>query len=156
MRLRPADAGDCEALWRWRNDPETRRASFDEREVPLDVHARWFEGVLGDADRRLYVIEVEAAAVGMVRLDLQGRAAVVSINLAPEWRGKGLGLEALRRLGREAFDVLGLERLIARVKGQNLASLATFERAGYRPRPSGAAGPTVELVCERPAAGARP
>ena len=53
VALRPAAAGDAEALWRWRNDPVTRGASYDEREVPLDVHTRWFEEALGRPDRRI-------------------------------------------------------------------------------------------------------
>jgi RimJ/RimL family protein N-acetyltransferase len=131
ITLRLAVAGDAEALWRWRNDPVTRRASFDEREVPLEAHARWFEEALGRADRRIYIVEADGAAAGMVRLDLAGGEGAVSINLAAEWRGRGIGAEALRLLAREAFGRLRLARVTALVKADNPGSRAAFERAGF-------------------------
>ena len=131
VALRPAAAGDAEALWRWRNDPVTRGASYDEREVPLDVHTRWFEEALGRPDRRIWIVEADGAAAGMVRLDLAEGEATVSINLAPEWRGRGVGPEALSLLAREAFEGLRLARITALVKAGNPASRAAFERAGF-------------------------
>jgi RimJ/RimL family protein N-acetyltransferase len=48
----------------------------------------------------------------------------------------------------EAFATPGLLRLVARVKPDNAASRAAFERAGFTP----AAGDdgALTLVCERP------
>ena len=131
VTLRPATPADGEALWRWRNDPATRRASFDEREIPWAEHARWFADALGRADRRVFVVEADGVAAGTVRLDRAGREASVSISVAPEWRGRGVGTEALRLLCRAEAGEAGLERLVARVKPGNPASRAAFARAGF-------------------------
>jgi len=131
VTLRPAVAEDCLTLWRWRNDPETRRGSFDMGEVLLETHTRWFEDGLSRGDRRIYIVRANGVDVGMVRLDLKGREANVSINVAREWRGKGVGTEALRAVATEAFDRLGLVRLVAEVKPDNVASRVVFERAGF-------------------------
>src|SRR5207244_1402393 len=69
---------------------------------------------------------------GMVRLDIQDRDAAVSVNIAPEWRGRGVGPRALGCLSREAFGPLGLLRLSAVVKRENAASRIAFERAGFQ------------------------
>jgi N-acylneuraminate cytidylyltransferase len=69
----------------------------------------------------------------MVRLDLAGSEATVSINVAPEWRGKGVGPAALRAVESEAFGRLGLVRLVARVKVENITSRAAFEQVGFTP-----------------------
>jgi len=148
VRLRAAVAGDRLALWRWRNDPVTRRASFDRREIPLEEHTRWFERSLGLRERRLWIVTAEGADVGVVRLDLEGRAATVSVVLAPDARGRGLGPAALGALAAEAFGPLGVATLRAHVRRDNRASLAAFRRAGYTTaaRTRGA----VELVLTAP------
>lgn len=149
LTLRPAVAADSPSLWRWRNDPETRRASFNQTEIPLEDHSRWFEKSLARHDCRIYIVQADGADAGMVRLDLSGEEATVNIAVAPEWRGRGVGTEALRAIRREAFGRLGLRRLIAQVKGDNPASRAAFERAGFLVT---APGDPVNLVIEAPAA----
>ena len=129
--LRPAKPTDCEALWRWRNDPATRRASFEQDEVPLQAHTRWFAESLDRPDRRIYIVVVNGADAGAVRLDLDRDEARVSINLAPEWRGRGVGTRALRRLCRDVSDSPEIERLSAQVRPENHASRVAFERAGF-------------------------
>ena len=146
IALRPAAAGDAEALWRWRNDPETRRASFEEGEVPREAHARWFAEALARDTRRIWIVEADGAAAGMVRLDLAGGEGIASINLAPEWRGRGVGPAALRLLAREAFERLRVARLTALVKAGNPGSRAAFERAGFSVARD---GDPVVLVRER-------
>jgi CMP-N-acetylneuraminic acid synthetase/ribosomal protein S18 acetylase RimI-like enzyme len=147
--LRAAAAGDRLALWRWRNDPGTRRASFDSREIPLDEHTRWLAQSLALRERRLWIVVGEGGAdAGVVRLDVEGRSATVSIALAPEARGRGLGTAALRALAAEAFGSLGLATLRARVKRDNRASLAVFRRAGYAVRAR--TREAVELILAAP------
>lgn len=131
VTLRPAIAEDRLALWKWRNDPETRRASFNQAEISLEEHSRWLEESLARSDRRIYIVQADGVDAGAMRLDLAAGEATVNINLAPEWRGRGIGSRALRALCREAFGPLGLRRLTARVKVDNAASRAAFARAGF-------------------------
>jgi CMP-N-acetylneuraminic acid synthetase/RimJ/RimL family protein N-acetyltransferase len=144
VALRPATAGDSAAIWRWRNDPETRRASFDEAPVPRETHRRWFADSLARPARRIFVVRVDGADAGMVRLDLAGTDATVSINIAPERRGRGVGTAALAAAAAEAFTRLGARRLVAHVKADNAPSRRAFERAGFAAR--GQAGQVVTLV----------
>lgn len=149
VRLRPALASDAITLWRWRNDPQTRAASFSGVTVELAEHERWLRETLGRTDRRLYVAHAEGRDVATARLDVQGAEAVVSLTVAPEWRGRGIGTRVLRALVAEAFGAPGLRRLVARVKPDNAASRAAFERAGFTSAAGGDDG-ALTLVCERP------
>jgi CMP-N-acetylneuraminic acid synthetase/RimJ/RimL family protein N-acetyltransferase len=146
VHLRPATQSDAALLWKWRNDPETRRASFDEAEVALDAHERWLAQTLARADRRLYVVTCAGAEVATARLDIAGADAEVSLTVVPEQRGRGLGTATLEALAEEAFGGLGLRRLVARIKGTNPASRAAFERAGFALVEDGA---VLTLVRER-------
>jgi UDP-2,4-diacetamido-2,4,6-trideoxy-beta-L-altropyranose hydrolase len=131
VALRLARPDDCARVWEWRNDPETRQASFDTARIPLGTHAAWFRESLVRIDRKLYVILAEGRECGSARLDFAGDEALVSIHLAPEYRGRGVGPAALERLAETAFRELELGRLVARVKADNAASLAAFARAGF-------------------------
>ena len=64
VTLRPAVLDDCPVLWRWRNDPETRQASVDEREIPVDTHTRWFEETLKRFDRKLFIVSRDDVGPG--------------------------------------------------------------------------------------------
>jgi RimJ/RimL family protein N-acetyltransferase len=138
VRLRPANAADCQRTWLWRNDPETRAASFESAEIPWDTHRRWFGDTLLREDRKLFVIEANGTPAGTTRLDIAGAEATVSIHLAREWRGCGVGTRALAALADLAFGELGIDRLLASVKPDNHASLAAFARAGFTRVESGA------------------
>lgn len=131
VALRAAAEMDCRNVWLWRNDPETRRASLDSAPIPFETHARWFAESLTRPDRKLYIVTAGDRPVGVARLDLDGGGAVVSLHLAPEWRGRKIGPAALRALAELAFGPLGLATVTASIKSDNARSLAAFERAGF-------------------------
>jgi RimJ/RimL family protein N-acetyltransferase len=134
-------------VWLWRNDQETREASFNSAPIPWDVHERWFSDALHRGDRKLFVIVADKMLVGTARLDLVEREAVVSIHLAREWRGRGVGSSALDALAELAFGDLETDRLLASVKPENHASLAAFAKAGFNRVES---GPVVRFERWRP------
>ena len=151
VTLRPAIHEDCQRVWRWRNDEETRRASFDSSPIPFETHERWFLDSLRRPGRKIYLVVAGDRPSGVVRLDVTGCEATVSIHLAPEWRGRGVGPRALEALADVAFGPLGLVRLVARIKADNAASLAAFRRAGFTSADAGADAPAgaVDLARTR-------
>lgn len=105
--------------------------------VRLADHQRWFAAALRKHERRLLVAEIAGELVGMVRFDLAGGEATVSINVAPAWRGNSLGGKLLNE-GIERYKREGrAERLVARVRLDNQASQAIFLRSGFRQVASG-------------------
>jgi len=131
IALRPARIEDLRLVWVLRNDEVTRRASLDPAPIPWEIHERWFLASLERADRKIYIVSVDGAPEGVARLDIAGRAATVSIHLAPAWRGRGVGPAALCALGALAFGELGLTALLASVKADNAASISAFRKAGF-------------------------
>jgi UDP-2,4-diacetamido-2,4,6-trideoxy-beta-L-altropyranose hydrolase len=95
IHLRPARPEDCRSVYDWRNDEQTRGFSHDSSRILLEDHERWFGRALTDSKRILLIGESEGNAVGILRYDLEETAALVSINLAPAWRGHGLGTQLL-------------------------------------------------------------
>ena len=131
VRLRGALLADCERVWVWRNDPETRAASLESEAIPWEVHEPWFNETLRRPDRRYYIVVADGWDAGAVRLDVADAEARVSIHLAPEARYRGIGALALRAVVGEAFDGFGIVRVIGVIKPDNQPSLAAFAKAGF-------------------------
>ena len=132
VTLRPADLSDEARLLEWRNEPTTRAASLNPREISPEDHRRWLASKLADAHCALFIILADGQPIGQVRLDqLDGELAEVSLGLAPAARGRGAGREALRLAAAEARNRLGVKELAARIKADNEPSLRSFAAAGF-------------------------
>ncbi len=69
---------------------------------------------------------------GFTSFDLENNAAEVGYVLHPDYWGKGLAPEALKRLMRFGFSELRLHRLVARIMEENTASKRVAEKCGFR------------------------
>jgi RimJ/RimL family protein N-acetyltransferase len=133
LKLRRAAPEDEDRLLSWRNHPSAREASFSQDEISALDHHRWFVRKLKDPKCVLLIIEDEGRAVGQIRLDcVAPDLAEVSISLAADARGRGVGREALGLAASEASRLLGVANIRARVKPDNEASLRAFRAAGYK------------------------
>ncbi len=133
VALRAARVDDAERLYAWANDPVARSASAQGEPIAWDTHLAWLTTVLVNERRHLYVAERAGAPVGTARLDRaddEPHVAVVSLNIAPEARGRGVGRALLAALTAEA-RALGYARLRAFVKASNEASARAFLATGY-------------------------
>jgi len=132
LSLREARAEDSEHLYCWRNHPRIRAVSRNQNEIAWEDHCRWFSGVLVDPRRKLLIAYQGAAPVGVVRFDLEGEGAEISIYLVPEapvrCRGGDLLQSAEDWLMEHCREV---RQLHAQVLGGNIISKGLFMAAGY-------------------------
>ncbi|MEN9358842.1 MAG: UDP-2,4-diacetamido-2,4, 6-trideoxy-beta-L-altropyranose hydrolase [Verrucomicrobiota bacterium] len=134
--LRPAEAGDCETLWRWANDPLIRQMSFSPEPIPWESHQSWFARELsrqGDSSFLWIAADLEGGELGQIRFNRLGEGVwCTDIHLAPGARGRGLGqpllLAGLSRLRRAAV----VTRVEAQVLHENQSSRRLFEACGFR------------------------
>ncbi len=131
--MRRAVVADRKRIFEWRNSESTRRYFFDPSPIPWQTHVAWFERALAAEHVHLLIGEVGGEPVGVLRYDVDGRFAEVSVYLVPGMVGLGLGTKLLAE-GTDWVrrNLAGVERLRARVVGGNKASLRAFEKAGYR------------------------
>lgn len=133
VEVRPAEASDARDLFQWRNHPANRRYARDPAAIPWEAHERWLAGVLSDPDRQLLVGYRQKRPVGVVRFDVRGPQAEVSIYLVPGNDGMGHGSELLgsaeRWLKGHRPEVQQLRALIL---NDNFRSRMLFEAQGYR------------------------
>jgi RimJ/RimL family protein N-acetyltransferase len=132
IMLRRAVEADCVPIWRWRNAPETRRYFFNPQPIDLASHESWFRDTLSASDRILLIAEHEQESVGVLRFDLQGDHAVVSIYVAPALAGRGLGTSMLLAGStwlREEWPKMDF--IEAQILPENSGSFRAFAAAGY-------------------------
>ncbi len=133
-KLRAATEHDAEILLKWRNDPTTREMSQNSTPVARATHMAWFHTALSNDKCLIFIAEDNGDPIGMVRLDvdLDGKAAEVSINIAPHARNKKLAAPLLHiaqaHIVANASDI---KVLTARIKTGNTQSERAFVRAGY-------------------------
>jgi len=136
--VRAAKPSDAQVLFEWRNDASARVASSSRVEVEWEGHRAWLESVIADPRRFLYIAESTEssglARVGTSRFDLDpdGLEAEVSINLNPEFRGRGLAAGVLgASLERFASVWAGALPIRALIRPENTRSVRLFTAAGF-------------------------
>jgi UDP-2,4-diacetamido-2,4,6-trideoxy-beta-L-altropyranose hydrolase len=130
LRFRHATKADSDDILLWRNDPQVRARSVDSDEIAPGTHAQWMDKVLADPKRMLLVAEDGGQPVGVVRFDLNGAEATISVYRTPG------AMEGSRGLIREATAWLRhnhseVATVTAQILAGNVASRAAFRNAGY-------------------------
>jgi UDP-2,4-diacetamido-2,4,6-trideoxy-beta-L-altropyranose hydrolase len=132
VRLRTARDSDCNLLWEWANDPVSRSMSLTSDPIPWEEHCRWFEEKLQDSKCVFFLgFNTNDTAVGYVRFDGEDGDFVVSITVAPNARGKGIGTEILALALERLFRTTETGIVHAYVKPENDASIKIFQKAGF-------------------------
>jgi len=134
FRLHDAGPGDCHRLWVLANDPVVRSFSYSQKQIEWETHVEWFAQVIENPDSHIFVAEdAKGDFVGQVRFDLVRGDAVVTIQIVPSRRGRGLGVALIRAGTLRYLEELPAEKVVhAFIKKTNQASIAAFSNAGYQ------------------------
>lgn len=135
--VRPIEA-HARLILQWRNDPDTRKASFHSEVKPWEsFYKRFTEEYFNiPALPPLFVVE-NGNPVAFLRLEPydspsshQKKCCRISINVAPDARGRGIGVQSLL-LAKEFLFMQGYDEAYAEVKSSNEASTKAFTNAGF-------------------------
>lgn len=130
LTLREAKDTDCDILFQWANDGETRQNSFQTNKISYQEHVRWFQGKMKNPACQIFILLRDEKEAGQIRLDWKEDLAEISYVIASEYRGLGLGSEILKLVERYSRGKV----LLGRVKKGNTASGRCFEKNGYEKR----------------------
>lgn len=133
LSLREAQPSDAASILEWRNDESVRRHARRQDLISAVEHQQWLDAVLADPNRLLLIGEYDGRSAGVVRFDITGERAEVSVYRVPGVAGGGIGVRLLRR----AEEWLRHRRphvtmISAEVLGDNPSSRHMLESAGYR------------------------
>lgn len=132
IHMRPATLDDSDALFSWRNDPDTCANSRSTAPVRREDHDRWmqFNVTQGYPQHLVLIADSDGSRVGTVRFDAQRGDVMVyeaSITVAPRARGHGLAHHMLS----EACGYMHEYTLLAVIREANVASRRVFEGCGF-------------------------
>jgi len=132
LTLRSVNDSDCRLLWEWANDPLVRQQSFNSTPIPWEDHVSWFARKLEDPNCHHFIgLNGAGQPVGQVRFDV-GCEAEVDVSVDAGCRGYGYGFRLLKLTSVVLFNCTPVNRINAYVWPQNVASLRSFTKAGYR------------------------
>jgi UDP-2,4-diacetamido-2,4,6-trideoxy-beta-L-altropyranose hydrolase len=133
INLRLARPSDCRLLFEWATDPVSRAASFHSSAISWEDHSRWFAERLQDSHSVIYIGErATGEPVGLVRFQMKDDCAVLSVNVAAAFRGRGWGRELIVFCTHALVRDHAVRRILAFVKTDNQASRRLFEASGFR------------------------
>jgi UDP-2,4-diacetamido-2,4,6-trideoxy-beta-L-altropyranose hydrolase len=133
--IRFATLEDTEITYKWANDPETRKFSFNQHYISFENHLDWFSKKIHSSTCFYYIMVKKTTPIGSIRFDIDQHIATISYLLAPTFHGKGLGTILLKK-GLEKLETLAKQENIQFVQGyvlkENSASIKLFERFGFQ------------------------
>jgi RimJ/RimL family protein N-acetyltransferase len=135
--LRPLSKADIENRVKWFNDPEVRKTLVISERFEVEKTIRWFEKIQADSSRAEFVIEtakkVPVGVVGLASIDSAHKTAEIYIVIGEkEFWGKGVMIEAECLLIGWSFNSLGIEKIWAESRPENIASLITMKKIGFQ------------------------
>jgi RimJ/RimL family protein N-acetyltransferase len=133
IKIRSAEEHDSKDIFEWRNDRVTREMSHSSELIPWRNHSKWFSSSLDLKSRTLLICEDDLGEkIAMIRFDTSETNSVISINLNPSQRGKGLAQSCL--VGSISFfskENIEIKNFTAEIKEGNIASQKIFLGVGF-------------------------
>jgi aminoglycoside 6'-N-acetyltransferase len=132
VRLRPLRPDDRDRLRDILAQPEVARW-WD----TADPEAAADEWLIEDGDTVGFAIELEGELIGSIQYAEENepgyRHAGIDLFLDTDHRGRGLGPDAIRALGRYLIDVRNHHRLTIDPAAANERAIRAYRRVGFRP-----------------------
>jgi RimJ/RimL family protein N-acetyltransferase len=129
ISLNSATLSDLEVTYKWVNDKQIRRYSFNKYKVTIEEHENWFKQKLNDPDCLYFIAVHNDNIIGSLRFDIKKNIATLSYLVSPNFHGNGygtkilsLGIDKLLRVKKNIRKIVGF------VMPKNLASVHIFEK----------------------------
>jgi len=130
IKFRMAGIEDAKLIYDWANDVEVREASFYSEPIKWETHLNWLTKKLNDKNSLFLVFYQESKPVGLVRIEDSGEA-IIGITIDYRFRGKKLAPILLNK-ACSVFWGKSDQSILAFIKKTNLASVKSFEKAGFK------------------------
>ncbi|MCO5233142.1 MAG: GNAT family N-acetyltransferase [Chitinophagales bacterium] len=128
ISIRLAEKSDELITFEWTNDTETRKNSFSNNIISFEEHSNWWNSKI--RFNTYFIVEVNSKRAGIIRFDKHKDYYTIGINIAPEFRNRGFSSKFLF-ISCKKFRKNHNEDIFAFIKPENLASIKSFEKAGF-------------------------
>jgi N-acetylneuraminate synthase len=124
---------DAKKVWSLRSDSEARNNSLTFRdEMSVDeFYPKFIEKYFTIAFLPSLFINESGQVIAVLRFNREEEGVEISIVIAQEMRGKGKGYQILEAI-KPWLKRNGVHKVVAKIKEDNKASIAIFEKSGYK------------------------
>ena len=139
ITLRKIEPTDLPFLYQWENDASAWVDGANHNPLSQSDLRDYIESTTGDIykDGQLrLIIEADDSTVGCIDLfdfDIRNRRAAIGMYIAKEFRGHGIGKQAVEALEAYAFEHLDLRLIYAVIATTNIPCTKLYENLGYEP-----------------------
>lgn len=110
-------------LFKWANDPERIKNSFNNKPIDWESHSKWFSKMIFSERTKTFILFKEEIPIGQIRFDFDGTYWEIDYSVDINYRSKGYG-KAIIQLGINKMHDVNIFK--ARVKDSNIASKKIF------------------------------
>lgn len=133
IKIRRAKQNDSKDIFEWRNDERTRHMSHTSQIIDWEDHKKWYLNSLDSKSLIMLICEDNRSEkIAIIRFDISISSAVISINLNPTKRGKGLAkpclITSIKFFSKRYFEI---KKIIAEIREDNIASQKAFLGIGF-------------------------
>lgn len=130
ISFRAAGKSDLQRTFEWSSDEMVRKNSYHSEVITIKNHTKWFLNKIVSENTLFLIVLVNDQPAGVVRYENDTAAAVVGILIGKEYRGQNLASHILSKSAEIYFEKFE-NPVQAFIKKQNIASIKSFEKAGY-------------------------
>ncbi len=136
LRVRPVKIEDAEVMCKEMKSDSLKNFSFFEEEVTLERQREYLARVIASTRDQLYAIMYFGKMIGTCGLhEIDGHnrnCRIGAMLFSKEFRGKGLGSEAIRQIVSIAFRHFGMHKAYLKVFAENTASCTKYAHLGFQ------------------------
>ena len=128
FKLIKSKTSDKYFLYNLVNDPLVRSSSINTKIIKFNNHMRWYKKIKEDKKIKSEIFYSKNLKIGQVRLEKKLKIYNLDYSISNEFRKMGFGYEMIK-LTIKKFK---LKKLRAFIKSNNLASINTLEKVGFK------------------------
>lgn len=130
--LKEFSVEQIDLLYRWANDPDCRKYSFQTEPISYETHVKWCYDKLKADDIVIYIAYMNNVPIGQLRLVYEKSKFLISYSIDKKFRGLGLGQQLIQAIEEyEIYNKYNVNELLGCVKNDNIASQKVFENCKY-------------------------
>ncbi|WP_200763535.1 UDP-2,4-diacetamido-2,4,6-trideoxy-beta-L-altropyranose hydrolase [Nitrosophilus alvini] len=130
--IREAEEKDINAVFEISNDEIVRKNSFSSEKIPFERHKEWFLKKLKDENTLFLIVEKDGTVLGQIRFEKSENDYFISISLASIVRGCGYASDIISKSVESFRNRVGDFDIYAYIKKENIASIKSFEKSGFK------------------------
>ena len=129
--FREVDKKDEKLLFDWRNDPITRRWSFDDKPILFVNHQKYLKEKILDKKCLMWIFLLNNEPCGLVRLNIEDKKIILNYLISEKYRGQKLSSIMLILARKKICKLFPKVDIYAYTLPENVVSIKSLQRAGF-------------------------